>query len=507
VTSEEDSARVAGLEAALAAAEATALRFRTLVEHMPAITYIQSVGGDLETFYVSPQTHSMLGFPPARWFEPDFWVSRVHPDDLVHVLAEDARTDATGEPFAVDYRFLRADGRTRWVRDRAKLVTDHLGRRMWQGFIIDISEQKEAEDRFRTLVEALPAVTYTYDETATGSDVYLASYVSPQFAEITGYDPGEFLADDTALWARLLDPRDAHRVREADLRAQRTDEPMREEYRIRTRDGQVRWIYDEQHLFRQEPGAPKGWLGVLFDITDRKQAEEDIRRSFELLRTADADRRRLLGRIVEAQEGERRRIAADIHDDPIQKMTAVSLRIDALGRHLEGAEGRRQLDALRETVGGAIARLRHLLFELHPPSLESDGLAAALRDTLRDLGTETGVDTYLEDRLVTEPSADIRAAAYRIGQEALVNVRKHAGARHVEILVEGRADGLVLRVRDDGSGFDLHTVGAAGHVGLPTMRERAEMMGGHIRIETAPGRGTTVEAWLPEAPHALTQPA
>ena len=203
--------------------------------------------------------------------------------------------------------------------------------------------------------------------------------MSPQFSAITGYEPTDFLADDTELWAKLLDPRDSARVRAEDLRAQMSGTPTSMEYRIRTRDGATRWIYDEQHLYRDEPGKPLGWLGVLFDITERKQAEEELQRSFSLLHAAEADRRDLLTRIVEAQDEERRRIAADIHDDPIQKMTAVSLRIDALARHLEDPDGRRKLDSLREAVSGAIARLRHLLFELYPVSLERDGLVPALQ--------------------------------------------------------------------------------------------------------------------------------
>ena len=504
---DDDRRRIAELEAALDESRRTASRFQTLVERMPAITYAQSIDGDPEVFYVSPQTEAMLGFPPERWFDPNFWSSRVHPDDLERVMAEDERTDTERVPFAVDYRFIRADGVTRWVRDRAELVLDQSGRPMWQGFIVDITDQMEAEDRFRALVEALPAATYTYDESEPGSDRYLPAYISPQFEEITGYDPAAFLTDDVALWGQILDPRDAERVRTEDLEAQNTGSPMRSEYRIRTRAGAVRWVYEEQHLFRDEPGKPRGWLGVLFDITDRKRADEELQRSFDLLRGADAERRTLLSRIVEAQEEERRRIAADIHDDPIQKMTAVSLRIDALGRHLESADGKHQLGALREAVAGAIGRLRHLLFELHPVSLERDGLAVTLRDSLRDLHEETGIEVHLEDHLVIEPSDEIRAAAYRIAQEALANVRKHAEAARVDVLVESRADGLALRVRDDGRGFDRRQASAAGHLGVPTMRERAEVMGGHLRLDTAVGAGTTVEAWLPEAAREMHRSA
>ena len=415
---EEDRRRIAELEAELVEARRTADRFRTLVERMPAVTYAQSLDSDPEVFYVSPQTRAMFGFPPERWLDPNFWASRLHPDDRKRATGEDERTDTEGVPFAVDYRFIGADGRTHWVRDRAELVSDQGGRPMWQGFIIDITEQMEAEDRFRALVEALTAATYTYEESEPGSGRYVPSYMSPQFSAITGYEPTDFLADDTELWAKLLDPRDAARVRAEDLRAQMSGAPTSMEYRIRTRDGATRWIYDEQHLYRDEPGKPLGWLGVLFDITERKQAEEELQRSFELLHAAEADRRDLLTRIVEAQDEERRRIAADIHDDPVQKMTAVSLRIDALARHLEDPDGRRKLDSLREAVSGAIARLRHLLFELYPVSLERDGLVPALQETLRDLA-ETGVETHLEDRLVTEPADEVRGAAYRIAQEAL----------------------------------------------------------------------------------------
>jgi PAS domain S-box-containing protein len=620
--------------AALERARRSERQFQTLVEHMPAITYAQSPDADPEVFYVSPQTEEVLGFPPERWFDPTFWESRVHPDDVAQVVAEDTRTNATGDRFSMDYRFVRADGRTVWVRDRADLVGDADGRPMWQGFILDITEQKEAEERFQRLVEALPAVTYTYVEDAPGSGRYRHGYVSPQVEAMTGIPLEEFFGDDETLWRAIVDPRDIRHLQIEDAHAESTGEPFRSEYRLRTKDGRVRWIRDESSLFRDEPGRPREWLGVMFDvtdfkeaderfrrlveqlpaatylhreaagpdaqgevsymspqieamlgypverwrsegflwgdivdprdrdrvraardrasatgevfrsefrvrtaddrevwiavesmlavdapvgprewlgvvfdITDRKLADDELQRSFELLRAADAERRQLLSRIVEAQEAERRRIAADIHDDPIQKMTAVGLRLETLARHLHDPEGLAQLDALREAVTGAIARLRHLLFELHPPALERDGLSAALRDSLRELERDDEIATHLEDRLVGEPSDDVRAVAYRIAQEALTNIRKHAGATRVDVLLEGRSDGVLLRVRDDGSGFARGAETRAGHLGIPAMRERAEMIGGRVRIDSTPGRGTMLEVWLPDLPSSMIRPA
>ena len=206
-------------------------------------------------------------------------------------------------PFAVDYRFIRADGRTRWVRDRAELVTDELGRPMWQGFIIDITEQKEAEDRFRTLVEALPAATYTYDETAHGSAVPPLLHQSAVRRDHR-IRADEFLADDTALWARLLHPRDAARVREADL-GLRGPSAECEEYRIRTkRRSQVRWIYDEQHLFRERRRASRAAGSACCSTSPTASRPRRTPRSFELCRTPPTPTvAELLARIVEAQEG------------------------------------------------------------------------------------------------------------------------------------------------------------------------------------------------------------
>ena len=188
-------------------------RYRTLVERVPAIIYIQrSREGETaayDTTYMSPQVENLLGYPPGSFVEaPGFWDSLIHPEDLEGVLAEDERTDRTGEPFAMEYRLVTRDGRQVWVRDEATLVRDDAGEPLyWLGVQMDITDRKnsedalrDAEERFRTLVEQIPAVTYI--DRADGSDEPL--YTSPQIEEMLGYTSEEWLG--RRLWTRAPPP-------------------------------------------------------------------------------------------------------------------------------------------------------------------------------------------------------------------------------------------------------------------------------------------------------------
>jgi signal transduction histidine kinase len=147
-------------------------------------------------------------------------------------------------------------------------------------------------------------------------------------------------------------------------------------------------------------------------------------------------------------------------------------------------------------------RLRRLLFELRPPALDRAGLAPALELFLTDAFGTNGFDWRVHDRLDGEPSPETRAVLYRVALEALTNVRKHANASMVDVLLERRGAGVAVRVRDDGTGFDLpppDVAASQGHIGLVSMRERAEAAGGRFTLQSEPGAGTIVEFWMPES--------
>jgi PAS domain S-box-containing protein len=237
-----------------------------------------------------------------------------------------------------------------------------------------------------------------------------------------------------------------------------------------------------------EAGQPRYAVGMVEDLTDYHQLADE--------------RRRLRAKLATAQEQERRRIAQDIHDDPVQRLVALQILTHGLRQGAEGEDQRRRIDELAEGFTQVIGSLRALMFELLPATLHEEGFAETVRELLRRMGEDTGATYELEDRTTIEPGPAVAAAAYRILQEALRNVRTHAHARHVRLTLASEAGGLSVSVRDDGTGFEPATAPGPtqGHLGLSSMRERAELFGGWFDVITGPGVGTAILFWLPSEP-------
>ena len=242
-------------------------------------------------------------------------------------------------------------------------------------------------------------------------------------------------------------------------------------------------------------GEPFALATVQRDITERV-AHEDALRKLAVQRQA------LLTRLVQAQAEERAEIARDVHDDTVQVMAAVDLRLGLLRRRLDReAPGLSDaLDPVADSVARATDRLRALLFSLEPPQLDA-GLAVALRsaayEIFRDTPTRCTVDGEREPAAID----GTKALAFRIAREALTNVRKHADAATVQVRVVGRHGGLEVSIADDGVGLGPGPVRSSpGHHGLTSMRDRADVAGGTWDIRARPEGGTEVVFWLPVAP-------
>lgn len=244
-----------------------------------------------------------------------------------------------------------------------------------------------------------------------------------------------------------------------------------------------------EHIDGSAPGTrPELPPGETEEVVRLHQAFDRMLDRLELARSLTA------GAVLQAQEAERARIARDLHDEANQALTGVLLRLEATAEHAP-EELRPELREAQRAATQAIEELLRLARELRPAALDDHGLAAALRTKVSDFSRQTGLPTELDvagadaDRL----GPDEQIVVYRVVQESLSNVARHAGAGHVRVALAREGDATVARVQDDGRGFARPASG--GH-GLTGMRERAALAGGSLDVRSAPGHGTTVELRL-----------
>jgi PAS domain S-box-containing protein len=251
------------------------------------------------------------------------------------------------------------------------------------------------------------------------------------------------------------------------------------------------------------PTDPPRRLLLVRDVTAGRVADQTIRSLFQFLQDRDEDRTRLLRRTNSAIESERNRVARDLHDGPVQGVSAASLSLEAALLMIKAGEidrGIEMLGRIRLELAEEADGLRQLMSGLRPPVLEERGLIPALRETLVRFGAEHGVVTEFGGTLMKPLPEDLETLAYRVVQEALSNAGKHADADRISVSLESDASQLRIEVEDDGRGFDsgrMREFLRMGRVGLASMRERVELASGTFLVRSTPGRGTTIMATLP----------
>ncbi|MFN0119450.1 MAG: PAS domain-containing protein [Blastocatellia bacterium] len=474
-------------------------RYRSLIEATPAITYVASLDPLGVTKYISPQVEAGLGFTPEEWMAtPDIWVRQLHPDDREKVLAEFQESLRQGVPFVGVYRIFHRDGRLTWWRDHAAVVRDAENQPLFiQGVMLDVTERyvaeermRQAEARFRAMVEHVPVVTYIADADETGQ----VHYISPQMEKMMGYPMAEWM-EDRKLWPGLVHPDDLDRV-VAELHESRGKQaPFTSEYRMVTRDGRTIWVRDHATIMRDETSGKLLILGVGQDITERRQMEEEIR--------AGRDRLKMLShQLITTQENERRAIARELHDQIGQELTALKINMQNCQRRNQAPELEQLIRENTELTENLLRQLRDLSLDLRPSLLDDLGLVPALRWYTDRQSQRTGMRVqFIAPPYVARLAPEIETVCFRIAQEALTNVVRHAAATSATVELRQSDRETSLLIIDDGHGFDagekLLRAARGGSLGLLGMQERAQLAGGTLTFETASGQGTRVIATFP----------
>jgi signal transduction histidine kinase len=233
------------------------------------------------------------------------------------------------------------------------------------------------------------------------------------------------------------------------------------------------------------------------DVTRRKRAEAQLQQAMKALRATDQERRSLLQRLVEVREEERRRLAEQLHDEPIQAVAMAQMVLGLLPTKLPDPADRHILGQAEGRLQYATAKLRELLHGLAPPARDRRGLGPSLRGSVENLAEARGVAFDLEDRLSIDPGPEAGSVLFRNAHEAVTNALKHADANEIRVVLGSRWNGFFARIVDDGRGFSLDDRQRASHIGLVSMQERAKLAGGWSKITSLPGAGTTVETWIP----------
>jgi PAS domain S-box-containing protein len=393
----------------------------------------------------------------------------------------------TGEQVQIDVLLplLAMDGRALMVHLRAESGHDDAGRPRVLGTLQDVTEReqsrrllREREEQFRELVRVLP------DGVVILSDEYVL-YANACAAAQFGYGQHTLLGEPLSA---LVDAADLARVR-AQLFApiplpstgagevigmRRLD---RQRFQAGLAVGDVRY------------GGRNCKLLIVRDLSE----PERIR---EALETSNRELQAMAGRLFSLQEDERRAISRDLHDDIGQAITAMKLSAYAAQDEADAARRSEDLEQIIQLADATVGKLRDISTLLRPPQLDALGLEAALRWQAGMLFRSAAIELLADiQALPRRPQGDIEQACFRIAQESLTNVLRHARASQVSLQLHDVGDkGLHLQVRDDGEGFDPE--GPRG-LGLIVMRERAQSVGGTLRIESAHGAGTLIDLYLP----------
>jgi PAS domain S-box-containing protein len=408
-----------------------------------------------------------LADPQSMMVKPLCYSTYQHPDSYVVLAVNPMRPNDAAQ------------------QDFLQLIRMHLENAVRRIYMVEL-ERREYEHRFNSIMSVMPCLVWMCD--AGGS----CTFVNQTWVEFTGMTPAQAMGNG---WTAAIHPDDLDNFH--DLHAAPARTTLNMEYRLRHANGEYRWVLDEASPRYGFHGEFLGYTGTCIDITDRKEAEQRIIAS-------QAELRSLYERLQHVREEERCALAREVHDQLGQILSAAKIDIKLLeeGVRSDDALSREnivtELQSACSTIETAIQVVRRLATELRPPELDSQGLSAAIQWHAQDFERRTKIRCKVCFESDMPELDDASALAlFRIFQESMTNILRHAKATEVWISLGCRGDRVLLRVRDNGVGTRRQSARSGRSMGLKGMRERAAIAGGRVVVGPLPSGGTLVAASLP----------
>jgi len=420
---------------------------------------------------------------------PDFVRELIHPADRQRVAQLIQQALKTGQPTEGEWRAIWPDDSVHWIVSRWQVLMDDSGEPLRVvGVNLDITERKRAEEalkeseqRFRLVADAAPVMIWM-----SGLDKR-PTYFNRPWLDFTGRSESDL---QNGL-AGLVHPNDYQKCHEVYCRGFDQRQPFRKECRLRRHDGQYRWMLDIGVPRFHHDGSFAGYIGSCIDITEQKLAEETL---LSISR-----------QLIEAQEQERTWIAREMHDDINQRLSVAAMELDRQGQNLQASpdELRWSMAEVYKQISKLSSDIHSMSHRLHSLKLDSLGLAAAAKSFCCELAERQDVEVKFNSEKVPRKLPDaISLCLFRVLQEALQNAVKHSGVRHFRVSLVGSTNQIALTVCDEGRGFRPEEVGPRGGLGLTSMKERLNLVGGKFEIDAKPSRGTIIRGFVPLKPQA-----
>jgi two-component system, NarL family, sensor histidine kinase UhpB len=474
------------------------LRFQQLVDNGQDLFYRYRVS-PMSVEYVSTAALTITGRDPQEFYnDPQLALTIVHPDDrglLAGSMAALGDPDPSKLRRTLLLRWIHRDGRVVWAEHQRVPIFDRAGR--WiavEGVARDVTERVEAtrrladsESLLRLLAENARDMIYRCALVPHG-----LQYVSPASTRLTGRTPEEFLADPEAAWS-AVHPEDRVKARAMRTHPEASVDPV--VLRWVHPDGSVVCVEHRNSLVYDATGQLIAFEGIGRDITELLAIQNRLRES-------ESQLRRLAASLNSARETERADVSRELHDELGQTLTGLKLEMTRTVRDLmrRGLE-HQMIDRMQSMVGSievATETVRRLASTLRPPALDHLGLGAAIELEAAAIARRTGVRCRIagsvgEASLTSEQST----AVFRIVQEALTNVVRHANASAVKISMRQTTRSTSLTIADNGRGINPRALADPISIGLLGMRERAQLIGAKLSISARPGKGTAVVVTVP----------